>query len=148
MTSSELNQRSKERIHLLLVEDDDLDAMNTERALSHQSQVASLTKVGDGEAALELLRAHKLPSRRLVVLLDLKMPKMGGIELLRKIRETPDLHSLPVVIMTSSHDESDRAQAYALNAAGYFVKSPDAADLERYVASMCAYWSSVAFPGS
>jgi CheY-like chemotaxis protein len=148
MTSTELTQRSKERIHLLLVEDDDLDALNTERALSHQPQVASLTKVRDGEAALELLRARKLPSRRLVVLLDLKMPKMGGIEFLRKVRETPELHSLPVVVMTASQDESDRAQAYALNAAGYFIKSADADELGRYVSSMCAYWSSVAFPGS
>ena len=144
----ELPKKRCKPIHLLLVEDEDLDAMNTQRALRDRPDVESVTTARDGEAALEVLRAHRLSTDRLIVLLDLRMPGMGGLEFLHHLREIPDLRWLPVVVMTASLDERDREEAYALNAAGYFVKSPDPAALSRYIGSMCAYWSRMAFPQS
>jgi len=142
----ELSKSAPHRIQVLLVEDEDLDTLNTQRALRDQPNVEAVTTARDGEAALEVLRAHRLPTQRLVILLDLRMPRMGGLEFLQRLRLIPELRTLPVVVMTASLDEGDRRAAYALNAAGYFVKSPDRDTLSRYLDSMCAYWSRVAFP--
>jgi CheY-like chemotaxis protein len=146
MTMNDAPRVPKDRIHLLLVEDDRQGARYNEQVLREQPAVASLTTVGDAEAALELLRARKLPQKRLVVLIDLEQPRMSGLELLRRVRSAPELCALPVVVMAPSLNETERADAYALHAAGYYVKSSDPGAIEQYLASMCAYWGSVAFP--
>ena len=130
-----------QRIHLLLVEDDDLDVMNVHRALVQAPEVASITVARDGIEALKLLRAGELPMERLVIMADLRMPRMSGIDLLRELRADPRLKRLPLVVLTTSDDPADRDAAFALGAAGYFVK-PAAPDRFRQIMdAMRTYWS-------
>lgn len=136
----------QDTLNILLVEDDELDVMNVQRAFRHQELVSPLYVAGDGVEALDLLRSSQVPLERLVLLLDVNMPRMNGIELLRELRADPDLKSIPVVMLTTSNDERDKIEAYDLNVAGYILKP---VTFERFVDCMKLiklYWSMVEFP--
>ena len=135
-----------QRIHLLLVEDDDLDVMNVHRALASAAEVASITVARDGIEALKLLRAGELPMDRLVLVVDLRMPRMSGLDLLREIRADSRLKRLPTVVLSTSDDPSDRDAAYCLGAAGYFVKPAAPGRFRQIMDAMRGYWSVVEFP--
>ncbi|MDQ3365100.1 MAG: response regulator [Myxococcota bacterium] len=135
-----------QRIHLLLVEDDDLDVMNVHRALAHAPEVASITVARDGLEALKLLRAGELPMERLVLVIDLRMPRMSGIDMLKEVRGDPRLKRMPAVVLTTSDDPHDRAAAYGLGAAGYFVKPAAPGKFRQIMDAMRSYWSVVEFP--
>jgi CheY-like chemotaxis protein len=135
-----------QRIHLLLVEDDDLDVMNVHRALAQAPEIASITVARDGIEALKLLRAGELPMERLVVVIDLRMPRMSGLDLLKEVRADPRLKRTPVVVLTTSDDAQDRDAAYALGAAGYFVKPAAPGRFRQIMDAMRSYWSVVEFP--
>lgn len=130
-----------QRIHLLLVEDDDLDVMNVHRALAQAPEVASITVARDGLEALKLLRAGELPVERLVILLDLRMPRMSGLDLLKELRADPRLKRLPAVVLSTSDDPSDRDAAYALGASGYFVKPAAPGRFRQIMDALRSYWS-------
>ena len=119
-----------EQIEILLVEDSPLDAELTMTALSGGNIANHITWVKDGEAALDYLFCRGIYGGRAgihprLVLLDLKMPKVSGIEVLRAMKEDERLKSIPVVIMTSSDEESDVADTYALGVNSYVVKPVD-----------------------
>src|SRR6478672_7941228 len=97
-----------QRIHLLLVEDDDLDVMNVHRALAQAPEVASITVARDGVDALKMLRSGEVALERLVVLVDLRMPRMSGLDLLKELRADHRLKRLPTVVLTTSDDPHDR----------------------------------------
>src|SRR5688572_1957253 len=89
------------RLNILLVEDDELDVMNVQRAFKKNNVVNPLYVAGNGVEALEMLRGQRqpsLPRERRLILLDLNMPKMGGIEFLKELRADPDLRSATVVV--------------------------------------------------
>src|SRR5512142_2167408 len=109
-------------LNLVLVEDDEIDVMNVRRALERAHVTNPLFIANNGLEALELLRGPQVPRERRLVLLDLNMPKMNGIEFLRELRKDPALHHTPVVVLTTSDDERDKVQAYDLNVAGYLLK--------------------------
>ena len=134
-----------QRIHLLLVEDDDLDVMNVHRALAQATEVASITVARDGAEALKLLRAAELPMERLVVMLDLRMPRMSGLDLLREIRADTRLKRIPVVILTTSDDPHDRDAAFCLGAAGYFVKPAAPQRFRHIMDTLRSYWAAAEF---
>ncbi len=118
-------------LHVLLVEDDELIALNTRRALRRSAEVVAVTLRIDGRDALDWLLGVELdPARPLVIVTDLDMPRLCGIELLKALRGEPRLCRLPVLVLTSSPRESDRQAALALDVAGYFVKSSSDAALE------------------
>ncbi len=131
---------------ILLVEDDDLDAMNVKRAFRGEAAVESVTVAQDGVEALELLRSGRLALDRLVMLVDLRMPRMNGLELLRELRQHPRLSRIPVVILTTSADERDRAAAYELHAAGYLLKPLDGGSFRECMQRFAAYWSHMQHP--
>lgn len=135
----------QQRIHLLLVEDDDLDVMNVHRALSQAPEIASITVARDGIEALKLLRSGGLALERLVVLLDLRMPRMSGLDLLRELRSDPRLKRLPNVVLTTSDDPHDRDAAFCLGAAGYFVKPAAPGRFRQIMDAMRSYWSVAEF---
>ena len=133
-------------LNLLLVEDDRVAVMNVKRAFKLAHITNPIAVARDGVEALDMLRSGQVPVERLIVLLDLNMPRMTGIEFLRELRADPRLSRLPVVVLTTSDDESDRVEAYDLNVAGYIVKP---VTFERFVDAMVTlkkYWTLVELP--
>lgn len=111
---------------ILLVEDDQLDTMNVERELRKLLITVPLVKCRNGREALDRLRGTPLQPALVplptVVLLDINMPRMNGLEFLAEIRNDPRLRELTVFIMTTSEEETDRARAAELGVAGFIVK--------------------------
>lgn len=136
-------------IDLLLVDDDELDVMNVQRALAAAGVDAiDVVTASDGVEALALLRSGAVRRERLVVVLDLRMPRMGGLEMLRVMRGDPALAALPVIVLTTSDDARDLREAYALHVAGYFVKPSTSADYRALVGTLKQYWGACARPAS
>lgn len=136
---------SPQQFHLLLVEDDDLDVMNVHRALGGAAEIASITVCRDGVEALKLLQGGEHSLERLVVVVDLRMPRMSGLELLRELRADAQLRRLPVVVLTTSDDPQDRDAAFNLGAAGYFVKPAAPVRFRQIMDAMRSYWSVAEF---
>nr|WP_182511557.1 response regulator [Rufibacter quisquiliarum] len=111
---------------ILLVEDDYLDAISVERELRKIKVMVPLHKAKNGREALAMLRGEpgipKLNPLPTIILLDINMPKMNGIEFLEEIRRDPFLAHLNVFIMTTSSEDSDRHAAQSLRVSGYIVK--------------------------
>ncbi len=110
---------------VLIVEDDDIDVESVTRGMKKCYLAFDVHATADGSRALEFLRSELTPDQRsrLIVLLDLNMPRMNGHEFLAEIRSDPILHQTIVFVLTTSSLESDRSRAYERNIAGYFVKS-------------------------
>jgi CheY-like chemotaxis protein len=133
-------------LKVLLVEDDQVDVMNVQRAFRKSHILNPLFVASDGVQALEQLRDGSVPSHGLLVLLDLNMPRMSGIEFLREVRRDNQLRHLPVVILTTSDDERDRVEAYNLNVAGYIVKPVTFLNFMEAMTTLNKYWELVELP--
>jgi CheY-like chemotaxis protein len=127
-------------LNILLVEDDDLDIMNVQRAFKRNNIINPLYIAGNGLEALEMLRNNTVPAERRIILLDLNMPKMGGIEFLRELRSDPNLNTLPVIVLTTSGEERDKVDAYRLNVAGYILKPVTLSNFVETMATLNKYW--------
>ena len=136
---------SKEDITLLLVEDDDIDAMTVKRSFLKQRIANPIVRAYDGVEALEMLRA-KTVSRPLIVLLDLQMPRMGGIEFLQELREDEELKDLVVFVLTTSKSEEDLVRSYRQQIAGYFIKGEVGESFLDVVNVLDNYWKVVQLP--
>ena len=135
-------------LNLVLIEDDDIDVMNVRRALDRAHVTNPLFIAHNGLEGLELLRSDKVPRDRRLVLLDLNMPKMNGIEFLRELRNDPTLKSTPVVVLTTSDDDRDKIQAYDLNVAGYLLKPVTFVNFVDVMAALNKYWALVELPST
>ncbi len=133
-------------LNILLVEDDQVDVMNVRRAFDRNRITNPLYVAGDGIEGLRMLRSGEVPVGRRIVLLDLNMPKMNGIEFLREMRSDPELHLTPVVVLTTSNDERDKIDAYNLNVAGYLLKPVTFINFVEVMAALNKYWTLVEFP--
>lgn len=133
-------------LNLVLVEDDEIDVMNVRRALDRAHVANPLFVASNGLEALELLRGKTVPRERRLVLLDLNMPRMNGIEFLRELRNDPDLHQTAVVVLTTSDDERDKVQAYDFNVAGYLLKPVTFMNFVDVMAALNKYWALVELP--
>ncbi|CAN5753396.1 response regulator [soil metagenome] len=133
-------------LNVLLVEDDEVDVMNVRRAFKKNNITNPLWTAGNGIEALEVLRGSAMPTERRLVLLDLNMPRMNGIEFLRELRADPELHSTPVVVLTTSDDERDRVEAFNLNVAGYILKPVTFMSFVEAMATLNKYWTLVELP--
>jgi CheY-like chemotaxis protein len=133
-------------LNILLVEDDEVDVMNVRRAFKKNNIGNPLWVAGNGLDALELLRGPEIPRERRLVLLDLNMPRMNGIEFLRALRADPELGLTPVVVLTTSDDERDRVNAYNLNVAGYILKPVTFVSFVEAMATLNKYWTLVEMP--
>ena len=140
-----------EQVRILLVEDNPLDAELSIRALKEGKLANSIEWVKDGQQALEYLfqqgayvdRSRDMPH---LVLLDLKMPRVGGLEVLKIIKSDERTRRIPVVIMTSSQEEQDIAQSYDLGVNSYVVKPVDFAALTNVARQAGYYWLAVNHP--
>jgi CheY-like chemotaxis protein len=133
-------------LNILLVEDDQVDVMNVKRAFDKNRIANPLYVAGDGIQALEMLRSGEVPRERRLILLDLNMPRMSGIEFLRELRADPALHATPVVVLTTSDDERDKVNAFDLNVAGYLLKPVTFISFVEVMAALNKYWTLVEFP--
>jgi CheY-like chemotaxis protein len=133
-------------LHILLVEDDQVDVMNVRRAFEKNRIANPLFVAGDGLEALAMLRDGRVPDSRRIILLDLNMPRMSGIEFLRELRRDPALQLTPVVVLTTSNDERDKIEAYNLNVAGYLLKPVTFVNFVELMAALNKYWTLVELP--
>jgi CheY-like chemotaxis protein len=136
-------------LHILLVDDDEVDVMNVQRAFKRNKIVNPLYIATNGLEALDMLRGkgvEPIPGPRRLILLDLNMPKMNGLEFLRAVREDPELRPLTVVVLTTSDDERDRIEAYNLNVAGYILKPVTFTAFAEAMAALNKYWTINEFP--
>lgn len=131
-------------LHILLVDDDAVDVMNVQRAFKRNNILNPLYVANDGLEALDLLRGAgevRIPGERRLILLDLNMPRMNGLEFLRELRADPQLHHLTVVVLTTSDDERDKIEAYNLNVAGYILKPVTFNAFVEAMSALNKYWS-------
>ena len=133
-------------LNILLVEDDEVDVMNVKRAFDRNRITNPLYVAEDGLDGLRMLRSGEVPAERRIVLLDLNMPKMNGIEFLRELRSDPALQLTPVVVLTTSNDERDKIEAYNLNVAGYLLKPVTFINFVEVMAALNKYWTLVELP--
>src|SRR6185503_11278932 len=133
-------------LNILLVDDDEVDVMTVQRAFAKANIANKVFIAGNGIEALQLLRTDGVPTARRLVLLDLNMPRMNGIEFLREIRQDPDLQSLTVVVLTTSNEDRDRVEAYQLNVAGYLLKPVTFHAFADVMATLNKYWTLMEMP--
>jgi CheY-like chemotaxis protein len=133
-------------LNILLVEDDAVDVMNVRRAFERNNVSNPLYVAGNGLEALDILRNGTVPKERRLILLDLNMPKMNGIEFLQALRADPELASTPVVVLTTSNDDQDKIDAYNLNVAGYLLKPVTFSNFCERMATLNKYWTLVEMP--
>jgi CheY-like chemotaxis protein len=133
-------------LNILLVEDDEVDVMTVQRAFKKGNISNPLYIAGNGIEALEMLRGTTgqpslVPSERRIILLDLNMPKMNGLEFLKELRSDPSIRQIPVVVLTTSNEEKDRVQAYNLNVAGYILKPVTFSIFVELMITLNKYWT-------
>jgi CheY-like chemotaxis protein len=137
---------TEKQLNILLVEDDDIDVMTVQRAFRKNNISNPLKVAGDGIEALEMLRSGEMPPDNRIILLDINMPRMDGIEFLRELRADPALCSTTVVVLTTSNEDRDRVNAYQLNVAGYLLKPVTFSSFVESMAMLNKYWTLMAFP--
>ncbi|MGB7444439.1 MAG: response regulator [Coleofasciculaceae cyanobacterium] len=132
--------------NILLVEDDDNDVFLIKRAFRQLDLPHSLQVVGDGEAAINYLQGRETDINREhfvlpeLILLDLKLPRLSGLEVLQWIRQQPDLKRMPVVILTASRETPDINLAYDLGVNSYLVKPVSFNEFLALLAAFESYW--------
>lgn len=138
-------------VNVLLVDDDEVDVMNVQRAFKRHHIDHPLYVANNGLDALSMLRGSdadspSVPEHRRLVLLDINMPKMNGLEFLEELRQDTALRSTPVVVLTTSDADQDRLDAYRLNVAGYILKPVTFATFADVMASLTQYWALCEIP--
>ena len=124
---------------ILLVEDDTVDVMTVKRAMRALKIATPLHVSGNGEIALEYLRDSHNPQPSMI-LLDINMPRMNGLELLAELKKDEALRLIPVVILTTSHEEQDRLRGFDLGVAGYMLKPVDYNQFIEIMRMIYDYW--------
>ena len=136
---------------ILLVEDDPRDVELTLTALEDHNLANEVVVARDGQQALDYLRCQGEYSTRAnenpaVLLLDLKLPKVDGLEVLKEIRATEHLKLIPVVVLTSSHEEKDMVRSYTLGVNAYVVKPVDFHEFINAVKELGVFWALINEP--
>lgn len=134
-------------LDLLLVEDDEIDVLTFRRQLDDPGVRLHVT--GDVASGITLLKARyerRNGHSRWLVLLDLNLPGASGLEFLDRLRATPALATIPVVVVTTSADQRDLREAFGRHVSGYFLKPIDPAEFRRTLRAITAYWSACEMP--
>ena len=130
---------------IMLVEDDQVDTMTVRRALKELHVMNPLQHVENGEEALNFLRNPANP-RPCLILLDLNMPIMGGIEFLQIAKKDESLKGIPVVVLTTSEEQEDKVESFQLGVAGYMRKPVDYPQFVETIRTIDAYWTISELP--
>ncbi len=140
---------NQEVVNVLLVDDDDVDVMGVKRAFKKAKIANPLRVARDGLEALAILRGedgNEPMSRPYIIILDLNMPRMDGLEFLDELRKDPNHHDAVVFVMTTSKADEDRAASYDKNVAGYIVKSEVGEGFLNVTSLLDSYWRVVLLP--
>ena len=143
--------REPRTAHLLHVEDDDICQMMLSREFKKARIANPISGACDGIEALEMLRGtngHERLPRPFLILLDLNMPRMNGMEFLKELRRDEDLKKSIVFVLTTSDADEDKIRAYNLGVAGYILKSNPANAFLEATALLDTYWRVVEFPAA
>lgn len=130
---------------ILLVEDDVVDVMSVRRALRELNSHHVLNVAGNGEEALAFLR-NPQNAQPGIILLDINMPRMSGLDFLRIMKTDEKLRRIPAVVLTTSKEEKDRLESFNLSAAGYMVKPVEYAGFVEVVRTIQHYWNLSEMP--
>lgn len=136
-------------VNILLVEDDEIDATAIQRAFRKKKIANPIVVAEDGVEAFEVLRGengHSGLPRPYLILLDLNLPRMNGIEFLQELRKDPQLNDSIVFVLTTSDDDRDKVAAYEQHIAGYIVKSKAGDDFVHLMELLNGYWRYIDFP--
>ncbi|MCD4752912.1 MAG: response regulator [Anaerolineaceae bacterium] len=136
---------------ILLAEDDPLSVELTLEVLGEYNLANDVAVVDDGEQALDYLYrrgkyANRMKGNPAVILLDIKMPKIDGLEVLRQVKRNPDLKAIPIVILTSSTMESDLVESYNLGANAFVVKPVAFPDFVEAIKTLGVFWALINKP--
>lgn len=136
-------------VHVLLVEDDEVDSEAIVRSFQKHNFANPITIVTNGEDALKVLRGEggydRIPAPYLI-LLDINMPRMNGLEFLKILRQDPELKSSIVFVLTTSNSDRDKVAAYQEQVAGYLLKQRSGTNFVELVRMLDSYWQVVEFP--
>ncbi len=135
----------KNNAPIILVEDDQVDAMTVQRALAEIKVSNPLVHFKNGEDAWYFL-SQKLEVKPCIILLDLNMPRMNGLEFLERIKQDPNNRSIPVIILTTSTEYQDRSQSFDLSVAGYMVKPVNYKQFVEMMITISHYWRQSELP--
>ena len=130
---------------ILLVEDDSVDAMTVKRAMRDLQVNHSVIHSVNGEEAMKYLTSPDM-EKPFVILLDLNMPKMNGIEFLKVMKTYPELKTIPVIVLTTSKERRDVLDSFELGASGYMVKPVDYSKFVEILRRIFTYWDSSELP--
>jgi len=130
---------------ILLVEDDSVDAMTVKRAMRDLQVDHSVIHSVNGEEAMKYLTSPDM-EKPFVILLDLNMPKMNGIEFLKVMKAYPELKTIPVIVLTTSKERRDILDSFELGASGYMIKPVDYSKFVEILSRIIIYWNSSELP--
>ena len=130
---------------ILLVEDDRVDAMTVERSLKEIKVTNPLQVANNGEEALDVLKNSQQP-RPCIILLDLNMPKMNGLEFLKVIKSERRWQRIPVIVLTTSRNDQDKIESFNMGVAGYMIKPVDYWQFVEVVKTIDLYWTLSELP--
>lgn len=138
--------RPYREVTIFLVDDDDVDVLGVERALKKLKILNPIVRARDGIEGLALLRDSTAVKRPYLVLLDINMPRMNGLEMLSELRKDSRLSSAVVFVLTTSKADEDKVTAYQQHVAGYIVKSQVGDGFLRVMEMLDHYWRVVELP--
>ncbi len=144
-----MNDQKTQPVKILLVEDDSIDVKAFQRAMAKLKINNPVSIARDGVEGWEFLQSCVTNNRETtpnLVILDINMPRMNGLELLTKIRADKNLNHLIIFVLTTSNDEKDKFEAFNMNVAGYMLKSDMGNSFIRAVELIDSYWRVVEFP--
>ncbi|MFZ6718670.1 response regulator [Undibacterium sp. Ji49W] len=133
-------------VTILIVDDDDVDVLGIERALKKLKIINPIVRAHDGIEALQILRQPNGITRPYLILLDINMPRMNGLEMLAELRQDKTLSSAVVFVLTTSQDDQDKVLAYSKHVAGYIVKQHVGDGFMRVIEMLDRYWRLVELP--
>ncbi|SIS40935.1 response regulator [Neptunomonas antarctica] len=132
-------------VTLFLIEDDDVDAMSISRAFNKLRIGNPIVRAKDGLEALEMLQQGDI-KKPFIILLDLQMPRMNGLEFIEAVRKEPDFEDSIIFVLTTSRSEDEMMQAYHQQIAGYFLKESSGEGILDVVAVLNGYWKIAYLP--
>lgn len=130
---------------ILLLEDDKVDAMTIKRALKDLHVINELIVVENGEEAIRFLNDEANPTPG-IILMDINMPRMNGIEFLKAVRNDPKVKIIPKVVLTTSIEERDKFESYNQGVSGYMIKPVDYLQFVEVVRTINMYWTLCELP--